>query len=150
MSRCGHHEAVADADGERANVDDREPAEGAEGAEALQVEVEEDAAVVVEDEIAERVGALDGEAVGEPVLEEPGVLERHELERRGVVPEVVGPIGRRRVQAAHLVSSHSLATRRKRGTDSRQVCRLEAQVAGMSAFGMPRRMWCMAGETTSG
>lgn len=71
MAGGGHHEAVGDADGEGADVDDGEPPERAERAEALQVEVEEGPAVVEEDKVPERVGALDREPVTQPMRQEP-------------------------------------------------------------------------------
>jgi len=66
-----HHEPVADPGGVSGDVDDGKASQWTEGAETLEVEVEEDAAVVVQDEVPQGVGALDWMNVGEPVSEEP-------------------------------------------------------------------------------
>lgn len=52
------------------------------------IHVEVNAAVVVEDEVADRVCPLDGHGVGVPGLEEPGILDRDEVASQLVGPEL--------------------------------------------------------------
>lgn len=65
-----------------------------EGPRWLDVEVEVDAPVVREDEVAEGVDALDGVGVGGVDGEEPGVFSRDELECAFVCPELLRSLGR--------------------------------------------------------
>jgi hypothetical protein len=74
MPRGRHEKAVGDARGLSGDGDGGEAAEGAEGALAFKVEVEEDAAKVVENEVAKGVGALDRIAVAVKGREEPRVV----------------------------------------------------------------------------
>ncbi|KAI3475437.1 hypothetical protein L1887_63205 [Cichorium endivia] len=83
------HDVVGDADGDGLGEDDLEAEEGVEAAEAANVEVHVDAAVVVEDKVADGVGTLDGVRVGVKDGEEPVVVLFDEASRRGVGPEHV-------------------------------------------------------------
>jgi len=60
-----------------------------EGPRGLDVEIEVDAAVVCEDEVAEGVDALDGVRVGRVGREEPGVFGGYEVKGAFVCPELL-------------------------------------------------------------
>jgi hypothetical protein len=90
MARRRPQRVVADARGRRAARPGGVLEEGVEGARGLDVEVEVDAAVVGEDEVAEGVDALDGVGVGGVGGEEPGVFGGDEVEGGFVCPELVG------------------------------------------------------------
>lgn len=94
MSGGGNHEVVGDT-GRQRRLEKRvvraraflELLEGnrfvAEG-----VHVEVDAAIVVQDKVADGVGALDGEGIAVPVLDKPGVFGRDEVASRLVGPQL--------------------------------------------------------------
>jgi len=92
MAGAGAQRVVADARGRRAACPGRVCEEGVQRARGLDVEVEVDAAVVGEDEVAEGVDALDGVGVGGVGGEEPGVLGGDEVEGGFVCPELVGAL----------------------------------------------------------
>lgn len=82
----GAHGVVGDAGGDRAADPGRVGEEGREGALAAVVEVDVDAAVVGEDEVADGVGALDGVGVAVEGFEEPGVFFLYEFSRQSIGP----------------------------------------------------------------
>lgn len=88
VALCAEHEVVADADGDRLGEDDGVLEERVEWAVAAYVEVEVDAAVVVQHEVADGVGALDVVLVAVEGGEEPGVFVGDERARGLVCPEL--------------------------------------------------------------
>ena len=63
MALLGEHEVIGNADRNRLGEDNGVYKEGVEGPKATDVQVDVNAAVVVEDEIANGVGSLDGVGV---------------------------------------------------------------------------------------
>lgn len=86
--RNGAHGVVADARGERASEPGRVLEHHVQTPCATIVEIEVDAAVVVEDEVADGIGALDGEGVRVEGVEEPGVFRADELAGEVIRPEL--------------------------------------------------------------
>ncbi|KFY23859.1 hypothetical protein V491_02390 [Pseudogymnoascus sp. VKM F-3775] len=86
----GAHGVVADARGERAAQPGWVLEHHVQTPGAAIVEIKVDAAVVVEDEVADGIGALDGEGVGVEGVEEPGVSRADEFAGEFVCPELEG------------------------------------------------------------
>ena len=85
----GEHEIVGYADRDGLGEDDTVHQQRIHPSEAAHVEVDVYPAIVVQDEVADNIGALDGVGVSVERLEEPGVLLGDELARSGVCPEFV-------------------------------------------------------------
>jgi hypothetical protein len=89
MTLGGKHEVVGHADRDCLWEDDLVVEQGIESVKTADVEVEVNAAVMKEDEIADGVGALDGPLVAVKRAEEPRVMLLDEVTRRLVCPEDV-------------------------------------------------------------
>lgn len=89
MLRDGTHSVVADSCGEGAACPGWVAEEWVESPVAAVVEVDVDAAVVGEDEVADGIGALDGEVVAVEVGEGPGVFGCYEVAGFCVGPELL-------------------------------------------------------------
>ena len=74
MPCFAHDETVAHTGGGSVDGDGRKLAQGAQGPSTGEVEVEKDATVVVENKVAEGIGALDDVGVGGKGGEEPRVM----------------------------------------------------------------------------
>ena len=93
MVLLGKHEVVGYANWDRPGKDDGEGEQRVDWALAANVNVHVDTTIMVEDEVADGVGTLDGVLVRVKGIEEPGVLGRDELARAGVCPEHVLAVG---------------------------------------------------------
>ena len=95
MARDGREHVVRDAGGFGFARDGGVLEEGLEGAFAAVVEIQVNPAVVVENEVPDRVGALDRVRVRLEGVQVLGVVRGDEVERGGVGPQLVLPLRRR-------------------------------------------------------
>ena len=87
MPLLGKHEVIGNADRYRFGEDDGVCEEGVEGSKATNVQIDVHAAIVVEDEIPNGVGSLDGVGVSVEGVQEPGVMLGNEHPGTRVRPE---------------------------------------------------------------
>lgn len=89
MALLGEHEIIGDADGNGTGKDDGVGEEGIERADATNVEVNVNTTVMIEYEVPDGVGPLDGVGVAVKCVEEPRVLICYELAGTRVCPQFV-------------------------------------------------------------